>query len=118
LVAIEDRIDADVALGRNGPLVGELRELVAGHPLRERLRGQLMAALYRSGRQAEALEVYREGRAALSSELGIEPGPALRELERAILQQDPVLGAPAAPPLWIRPRLRRGGWGAAPSVVR
>ena len=61
---LEDRIDADLALGRNGALVGELRELVAEHPLRERLRAQLMAALYRSGRQADALEVYREGRCA------------------------------------------------------
>ena len=103
----EDRIDADLALGRNGVLVGELRELVAQYPLRERLRAQLMAALYRSGRQAEALEVYREGRVALSDELGIEPGPALRELERAILQQDPTLGAPAVPPLRVRSRLRR-----------
>ena len=65
LGALEDRIDADLALGRNGALVGELRELVAEHPLRERMRGQLMAALYRSGRQAEALEVYRDGRVAL-----------------------------------------------------
>jgi DNA-binding SARP family transcriptional activator len=117
LVALEDRIDTDLALGRNGPLVGELRELVAEHPLRERLRGQLMAALYRSGRQAEALEVYREGRVALSAELGIEPGPALRELERAILQQDSALGGPAAPPLQVRPRLRRRWWAAAAAVV-
>jgi DNA-binding SARP family transcriptional activator/DNA-binding beta-propeller fold protein YncE len=107
LGTLEDRIDADMALGRNGPLVAELRELVAQYPLRERLRAQLMAALYRSGRQAEALEVYREGRAALSDELGIEPGPALRELERAILQQDPALGAPAAPPLKVGSRFRR-----------
>ena len=107
LAALEDRIDADLALGRHSALVGELRELVAEHPLRERLRAQLMAALYRSGRQAEALEVYREGRIALSAELGIEPGPTLRELERAILQQDPALGAPAAPPLGIRTRDRR-----------
>ena len=98
LVVLEDRIDADLALGRNGVLVGELRELVAQYPLRERLRAQLMAALYRAGRQAEALEVYREGRVALSDELGIEPGPALRELERAILQQDPALGRPGCAP--------------------
>jgi DNA-binding SARP family transcriptional activator/DNA-binding beta-propeller fold protein YncE len=118
LVALEDRIDADLTLGRNGPLVGELRELVAGHPLRERMRGQLMAALYRSGRQAEALEVYRDGRIALSAELGIEPGPALRDLERAILQQDPTLGAPAAPP--PPPpgsRLRRRWWAAAAAIL-
>ena len=107
LAALEDRIDADLALGRHSALVGELRELVAEHPLRERLRAQLMAALYRCGRQAEALEVYREGRITLSAELGIEPGPALRELERAILQQDERLGAPAAPPLRARTRPRR-----------
>ena len=104
---LEDRIDADLVLGRNGVLVGELRELVAQYPLRERLRAQLMAALYRAGRQAEALEVFREGRVALRDELGIEPGPALRELERAILQQDPTLGAPAVPPMRVRSRLRR-----------
>jgi DNA-binding SARP family transcriptional activator len=101
LAALEERIDADLALGRERDLVGELRELVTGHPLRERLRGQLMVALYRSGRQAEALEVFREGRRTLDDTLGIEPSPALRELERAILQQDPALGgkspAPAAP---------------------
>ena len=97
--------------------MGELRELVAEHPLRERLRAQLMAALYRSGRQAEALEVYRDGRVALSAELGIEPGPALRELERAILQQDPALGAPAAPPLRAGSRLRRRWLLAAAAVL-
>jgi DNA-binding SARP family transcriptional activator len=109
LAAIEDRVDADLALGRHGEVVGELRELVAEHPLRERLRAQLMVALYRSGRQAEALEVYRDGRAVLSAELGIEPGPALRELERAILQHDPELGAAPAPPLAVgsSPRRRR-----------
>jgi DNA-binding SARP family transcriptional activator len=107
LAALEDRIDADLALGREGALVGELRELVAGHPLRERLRGQLMAALYRSGRQAEALDVYRDGRRVLSDELGIEPGPALRELERSILQHDPALGGPAPPPTAI---MRRRRW--------
>jgi len=117
LVALEDRIDADLALGRIGPLVGELRELVAEHPLRERLRAQLMAALYRSGRQADALEVYRQGRAVLSTELGIEPGPALRELERAILQQDPALGAPAVPPLRVGMRLRRRWWVPALIIV-
>ncbi len=107
LAALEDRIDADLALGRHSALVGELRELIAKHPLRERLRAQLMAALYRCGRQAEALEVYRDGRIASSAELGIEPGPALRELERAILQQDPALGAPPAPPLGVRKQVRR-----------
>jgi DNA-binding SARP family transcriptional activator len=92
LVALERRIEADLALGRQLVLVGELEALVTEHPLRERLRGQLMVALYRSGRQAEALEAYREARRALVEELGIEPSPALQELERAILRHDPALG--------------------------
>ena len=91
LGALEDRIDADLALGRQGELVAELEELVSEHPLRERMRGQLMLALYRSGRQAEALEAYRRFRRALVEELGIEPSRALQELERAILTQDPSL---------------------------
>jgi DNA-binding SARP family transcriptional activator/DNA-binding beta-propeller fold protein YncE len=107
LAALEDRIDADLALGREAALVPELRELTAAHPLRERMRAQLMAALYRSGRQAEALEVFRDTRRVLDEELGIEPGPALRELERAILQHDPALGAPPPPPLRAVPRVRR-----------
>lgn len=98
LQTIEDRIDADLALGRHNALVGELRELVDNYPLRERLRAQLMTALYRCGRQAGALEVYREGRRAVRDEFGIEPGPALRELEQSILRQDPALGAAAAAP--------------------
>ena len=116
LQTLEDRIDADLTLGRHDALVGELRELVDQHPLRERLRAQLMAALYRCGRQADALEVYRVGRRALLDELGIEPGPALRELEQAILRQDPALGAPAPPPAPIATRIRhRRPWlvGAA-----
>jgi len=92
LAALEDRIDADLALGRHAALVGELESLVRGHPLRERLQGQLMLALYRSGRQADALERYQEARRRLTDELGIEPGPELQELERAILNQDPELG--------------------------
>ena len=94
LAAIEDRIDAELALGRHRALVGELAELVAEHSLRERLRGQLMLALYRAGRQADALEVFSSGRTHLVDELGLEPGPALRELERAILAHDPALRAP------------------------
>jgi DNA-binding SARP family transcriptional activator len=96
LAALEERIDADLALGREVALVPELEALVREQPTRERLRGQLMLALYRSGRQADALTSYREGRAALREELGLEPGPALRELEQAILAQDPALGAPRA----------------------
>ena len=95
LAVFEQRIDADLAEGRHTELVGELERLVAEHPLRERLRGQLMLALYRAGRQAEALEAYQATRRALVDELGIEPGPALQELERAILRQDPAL-TPAA----------------------
>jgi DNA-binding SARP family transcriptional activator len=91
LAAIELRIEADVALGRHGELVGELEALVREQPLRERLRGYLMTALYRSGRQAEALDAYQDARRTLADELGIDPSPALRELERAILRQDPSL---------------------------
>jgi DNA-binding SARP family transcriptional activator len=103
LVALEQRIDAELALGRHADVIAELEALVAEHPLRERPRGLLMLALYRSGRQAEALEAYQDARHALVDELGVEPGPALRELQAAILRQDPAL-APA-PSAW--PRLRR-----------
>jgi DNA-binding SARP family transcriptional activator len=88
LAALEQRVDGDLALGRHGELIPELEQLVREHPLRERLRAQLMLALYRSGRQADALDAYRAMRAALVEGLGIEPTPALRELERAILAQD------------------------------
>jgi DNA-binding SARP family transcriptional activator len=99
LAALELRVEVDLALGRDQELVGELEALVVEHPLRERLRGHLMLALYRSGRQADALDAYREARTALVDGLGIEPGPALQELERAILRQDPALRlpTPAAP---------------------
>jgi DNA-binding SARP family transcriptional activator len=93
LAALEDRIDADLALGRQGQLVAELEALVAQDPLRERLRGQLMLALYRSGRQADALEEYRRTRETLVDELGIEPSEDLQELQRAILRHDPELDA-------------------------
>jgi DNA-binding SARP family transcriptional activator/ABC-type branched-subunit amino acid transport system substrate-binding protein/streptogramin lyase len=94
LAALEDRIEADLARGRHVHLAGELDALVAQHPLRERLRAQLMRALYSSGRQAEALQAYSDARRHLVDELGIEPGPALRQLERAVLEHDPRLGAP------------------------
>ena len=98
LAAVELRVDADLSLGSDDELVGELEVLVTEHPLRERLRGYLMMALYRSGRQADALDAYQSGRRALVDQLGIEPSPALRELERAILRQDPSLDlAPPAP---------------------
>ena len=88
LAALEDRIDADLALGCKGELIGELESLVAGNPLQERLRGQLMLSLYRAGRQAEALSVYRQTSKLLREELGLEPSRMLQELERAILEQD------------------------------
>src|SRR5215475_13224407 len=91
LAAAEDRIDADLALGAGGELVGEIESLVAANPLAERLRGQLMLALYRAGRQADALAAYRQASELLREELGLEPGRALQELERAILDQDPSL---------------------------
>ena len=93
LVAIETRAEADLVLGRHGELVGELEALCREHPLRERLWELLMLALYRAGRQAEALRAYTEARDRLVDELGIDPGPALRELEARILAQDPSLGA-------------------------
>ncbi len=96
LAALEDRIEADLSLGRHGQLIAELERLVAEHPLRERLRAQLMLALYRSGRQADALAVYQRARRTLVDELGIEPSDALRQLERAILAHDPSLNVPQA----------------------
>ena len=97
LAALERRIDAELALGRHTALIGELQELVAAHPVGERFRRQLMVALYRSGRQTDALTVYRVTRQALVEEFGIEPTPALRALERAILTQDPSLELVASP---------------------
>ena len=101
LAALEQRIEADLALGHHDELVPELEALVADFPLRERLAGQLMRALYAGGRQADALAVYRDLRRRLVDELGIEPGPELQALERDILQQDPALSrhrADRAPP--------------------
>jgi DNA-binding SARP family transcriptional activator len=104
LTALEDRIEAELALGRHDRLIPEVEELVGRHPFRERLRGQLMRALYRAGRQADALDLYRRTRETLVEELGIEPSPALQELERAILRQDRELEIrgrqylPAEPP--------------------
>jgi DNA-binding SARP family transcriptional activator len=95
-LAREERIQAELDLGRGAELVAELRALVAETPLQERPRAMLMRALYRAGRHAEALEVFREGRALLDDELGLEPGQELRELERAILRQDPSLAATEA----------------------
>jgi DNA-binding SARP family transcriptional activator len=91
LLAFERRISADLELGRHAELIPELESLVAEHPLREGLRGQLMLALYRAGRQAEALETFQSARRTLVDELGIEPGRALHDLETAILRQDTSL---------------------------
>ena len=109
--AIEERIDAELALGRHAALCPELEALAAEHPLRERLRGQLMLALYRSGRQADALEAYRAGRSLLVEELALEPGPRLRQLEQAILEQDAGARAAREP----RGRTGRRSAVAAPS---
>ena len=94
LGALEERIDADLALGRHADLIHELDALVAEHPYRERFRGQQMLALYRSGRQADALSAYRSARQALVDGLGIEPGDELKTLERQVLDHDPAIAAP------------------------
>lgn len=91
IAAVEDRIEAELALGRHSELVCELFALVSRYPLQERLRGQLMLALYRSGRQAEALQAYKAARQVLLEELGLEPGRGLRQLQQAILNGDPAL---------------------------
>jgi len=109
LIALEERVEADLALGRDAELVPQLDALVRANPLRERLRAQLMLALYRSGRQAEALEAYRQARTTLVAELGIEPDRRLQELERAILSQDPQLDLPAPAAAPLRRARRRAG---------
>ena len=116
LSCTEDRIDADLACGLHGPLVGEIEGLTRAHPLRERLRAQLILALYRSGRQAEALEAYTNARETLVEELGIDPGPALQELNRAILNQDPSLDVKPLPRAIVEPAEER--IPAAPVVER
>ncbi len=97
LAAIETYLELELSLGRHHQLVGEIGRLIGEHPLRERLRGQYMLALYRSGRQAEALEAYRAGRSLLIEELGLEPGEQIRLLETAILSGDPDLRVDAEP---------------------
>jgi YVTN family beta-propeller protein len=106
LACLENRIDADLAAGLHVELVAELEALVKDHPLREHLRGQLMLALYRSGRQAEALDVYTTGRHRLIEELGLEPGRALHELHGAILRQDEALNAPSSAEVYLAPPVR------------
>ncbi len=106
LACLEERNEANLALGSASALTAELGRMVTDHPLRERLRGQLMLALYRSGRQADALEAYREFRSTLMEELGLEPSSALRELQAAILRHDPALApgsATGGTPLARRP---------------
>lgn len=113
LTAVEDRLDFDLACGRHHEIVGELAGLVAEHPLRERMTGQLMLALHRSGRQAEALIHFRRLRTRLQADAGLEPGDRLRHLHHAILRNAPELAtphpfpittlAPPQPPHWQRP---------------
>src|SRR5205085_1831143 len=95
LSVLEDRVDANLAAGGGRELVAELEGLVRDHPYRERLLGQLILALYRSEQQARALDAYRSAKRRLAEELGLEPGPRLEELERAILEHAPALGATA-----------------------
>jgi DNA-binding SARP family transcriptional activator len=96
--ALELRVEAKLELGLHARVIAELEDLVAAHPFRERLRGQLMLALYRDGRQAEAVDVYRRAREEFVAQLGIEPGPALQRLQQAILRQDPALAGPLPAP--------------------
>ena len=107
LATVEERVDADLALGRDAELVSELEALVAAQPLRERPRAQLMLALYRSGRQADALAAYRAARVTLADELGLDPGPELKELEAAILRQDESLLLPETAPVKPAMQFRR-----------
>lgn len=113
LAALETRVEADLAAGQHAALIGELQRLTAAHPTRERLTAQLMLALYRGGRQADALATYRDARETLIEELGIEPGRELSELQQAILAHDPALDAlgPAAVPV-------SDGRDALPMVAR
>src|SRR5260370_2011753 len=105
LAALEERAEAGLALGEHSLLAGELGDLVSRHPLRERLRAAHMLALYRTGRQADAVHSYGELRGRLAGELGLDPGPGLVSLYQAILQQAPgLLGVPAPPTLAARPR--------------
>ena len=104
----EELVEAQLALGHHAEVVRELETLIADHPLRERPRGQLMLALYRCGRQAEALDAYQQARHILVEKLAIEPNADLRALEQAILQQDPSLAAPS-PSRGARPEHRRSG---------
>jgi YVTN family beta-propeller protein len=114
LTALELRLESGLALGEHRRLVDELRSLVRANPLREAFTAQLMLALYRCGRQAEALESYGDTRRRLIEDLGLEPGPALRELHEAVLRQDPALLSPAAPG---PPRSLRASRGVVPMII-
>ena len=114
LAALEARVEADLASGRHAALAGELQQLLAEHPNREAFLGHLMLALYRSGRQVEALETYRKARQTLVDEIGVEPGPGLRRLHEAILRQDPTLDHP--PVLDALPRERHPAPASPPQV--
>jgi DNA-binding SARP family transcriptional activator len=117
LTALEERFDVALALGQSTELIPDLERAVDAAPLRERFRAQLMLALYRSGRQAEALAAYRTARAQLHDELGLEPGSELRDLEAAILRHDPALATPAPPASVSRSRRRIGSAAAIALAV-
>ncbi len=117
LDVVEERVDAVLALGDHARLIGELEALVQTHPSRERLLGQLMLALYRSGRQGDALEAYREARRRRVDELGLEPGRGLQELQRAILAQDPALEPPARSAIRSRPEIDPGARRSRPLIA-
>jgi DNA-binding SARP family transcriptional activator/streptogramin lyase len=107
LAVLEDKIEADLAAGHHAEVIPQLEHLVRENPLRERLQGQLMRALYGAGRQADALDAYRRARKTLSEDLGLEPDPQLQELERRILVHDPELAAPQSPRR-VRREIARG----------
>lgn len=115
LQTLEWRIDAELFLGRHEEIIAELRQITSGHPFRERFHEQLMLALFRSGRQAEALAAYRAARQCITDELGLEPGRALQQLHQQIIAADPALYDRAGPPLWADPagRAPRRPAGAA-----
>ena len=120
LAADEQLVDAKLALGRHGEVIGQLERLVEEHPYRERLRAQLMVALYRADRQADALQAYQDARRQLVEELGIEPGERLREIEAAVLAQDPALGfteSPAAAQPGPKPQHQQEDAGLPSGVV-
>jgi predicted ATPase/DNA-binding SARP family transcriptional activator len=113
LLATETRVEADLMLGHHAELIGELSSLLVAHPGRERVAGQLMVALYRCGRQNDALDVYQRVRMHLLDEVGLDPGPGLQQLQAQVLDQDPVLAAPVSPALPGPARLSSDGDGGA-----